>query len=277
MASSPGTCLRPLKLVATDLDGTLLTSERTPAPEGARLLRAAARRGTRVVLATARNPDHVRPLCRLMELHDPIICTDGAQVWGSPDGPVWAYHTIPRAVALALARLADRHGWELSTTVGETTYLRQRPGQALGSLGPGLTVVPSNAEGVVGDAVRVIVWQPEGVEGVRALCHSRFGDVCHTKTFYAPDGSIHSLAVFPRLADKGTALALVLGRLGIHPRHVMAIGDNLNDVSMFAHARVRVAMGNAPPEVKQAANLVAPSNDEEGVAWALKFCGVGVV
>ncbi len=78
------------------------------------------------------------------------------------------------------------------------------------------------------------------------------------------------MAVFARGANKGAALAVVLERLGIDCGGVMAIGDNLNDVSMFALARVSVAMGNAPRQVKEAALAVAPSNDEEGVAWALK-------
>ncbi|MBN1642288.1 MAG: hypothetical protein JXA09_13720, partial [Anaerolineae bacterium] len=52
----------------------------------------------------------------------PMVCTNGAETWASPDGPVWACRRIPRSAALEIARLADAHGWELSTTVGATTY-----------------------------------------------------------------------------------------------------------------------------------------------------------
>ena len=71
-------------LVAVDLDGTLLTSDGTLAPLGADMLKQAAAGGTHVVLSTTRNPDYVQPICRLLEIHDPMICTNGAQIWGSP-------------------------------------------------------------------------------------------------------------------------------------------------------------------------------------------------
>jgi hydroxymethylpyrimidine pyrophosphatase-like HAD family hydrolase len=54
----------------------------------------------------------------------------------------------------------------------------------------------------------------------------------------------------------------------------VVIGDNLNDLPMFPYARVRVAMGNAPEAVKQQALMIAPSNDEEGVAWVLEAVGL---
>ncbi|MFH1084531.1 MAG: HAD hydrolase family protein [Chloroflexota bacterium] len=127
----------PIHLVAVDMDGTLLTSAKTPAPEGARLLAAAARQGVQVVLATTRSVESLRELCRTLGTAAPVMGHNGAQVWATPDGPVWAERALPRAAALAIAELADAHGWELVITVGATTYLRQRPGQALGPLAPG--------------------------------------------------------------------------------------------------------------------------------------------
>jgi hydroxymethylpyrimidine pyrophosphatase-like HAD family hydrolase len=69
-------------------------------------------------------------------------------------------------------------------------------------------------------------------------------------------------------------LALVFERLGLEPQQAMAIGDNINDLAMFAQVGVSVAMANAPNEVKEKANMVAPSNDDERVVWALRRCGV---
>ena len=85
---------------------------------------------------------------------------------------------------------------------------------------------------------------------------------------------VHSLGVFSPQATKGTALALVLERLEIGQERVIAIGNDLCDLAMFLHARVRVIMGNASEEVKRRAAAmgatVAPNSDDEGVAWALK-------
>jgi hypothetical protein len=264
---------RGIRLIAVDLDGTLLTSEKRLAPEGTRRLKKAARDGKHVVLATTRNPDSVRPFCRTLEIDEPIICTNGAQVWASPDGPVWATHSIPQEAALEIARRADRRRWELSITVGEMTYLRQRPGQALGPVGASRTVVASNSDAMVGEPVRILAWHPDAIDGIRRLCQSKLVGQCTTETYYRADGTVHSLGVFALGADKGTALDLVLDRLRLKPEDVMAIGDNFNDLPMFARARIGVAMSNAPDEVKRAATAVAPSNDEEGVAWALRVYG----
>ena len=255
--------MRTTALVAIDLDGTLLTSQHVLAPEGARRIARAARSGVHVVLSTTRNPDTVQSFCRQLEIDSPMICTNGAQVWGSPHGPVWAHHTIPRDTALALARLADERRWELSITVGATTYWQQRPGQTLGPIAPGIVVVPTCVDAIVGAPVRMLANQPDAIEGIRSVCRSRLSDQCFTETYYAPDGSEHSLGVFALQADKGTALALVCERLGIDEKRTVAIGDNPNDLPMFARAGVSVAMGNAPDHVKQAASAVAPSNNEQ--------------
>jgi len=70
--------------------------------------------------------------------------------------------------------------------------------------------------------------------------------------------------------NKGEALKILATYLAIPLEHILVIGDSHNDISMFDIAGIAVAMGNAPEEVKAAANLVAPSNDEDGVAWVLR-------
>ncbi len=263
-----------IRLVATDLDGTLLTSQGVLATEGARLLREAVGRGVRVVLATSRVPDSTTAFCRLLGIDEPIICTDGTQVWASPSGPVWAHHPFSQEVASVIARMADDNDWELSTTVGLTTCYRRRPGQNLGQVAPNRTIVASNSDAVTGDPVRILARDPEAIEALRSLCWSEFADQCRTDSYYSPDGMVQSLGIFALEADKGTALAMVLDRLRIRPEQAMAIGDNLNDLPMFALAQTSVAMSNAPNEVRQGAGFVAPGNDQEGVAWALREFGV---
>jgi hydroxymethylpyrimidine pyrophosphatase-like HAD family hydrolase len=259
-----------IALVAVDLDGTLLTSEGVPEREGARALREAASRGVRVVLATTRTPGTTAELCRQIGIADPIVCTNGAQIWASPDGPAWACHAIPREAAETIARLADAHGWELSTTVGGTTYWRQRPGQPLGPLRPRREVVRTNLDAVTGDPVRILAQGREAIEAIRDLCQSTLAWACRTETYIRPDGALHSLGIFAAGVDKGTGLSVVLERLGVDAGQVMAVGDNPNDLPMFACAGLSVAMGNAPPHVRRSAAAVVPSNDDGGVAWALR-------
>ena len=123
---------------------------------------------------------------------------------------------------------------------------------------------------MVGDPIRILTWQPAAIEGLHRLCQD-FAGQCYTETYYyPPDEKAHSLGIFPPHTDKGTALTLVLEKLGLSWDNVMAIGDNFNDLPMFERAGLSVAMGNAPAKVKEKAMVIAPSNDEEGVAWAVQ-------
>ncbi len=277
----------PIRLISVDLDGTLFRSDSTPSPEGVRLLQGANGMGVRIVINTTRNIGGVRSLCRAWGFSDPVICTNGAQIFASPEGPVWASFTIPMAVARSVARLADEHGWEVSTSVGKLSYLRQRPGQPLGPIEhwsdvgmegkpdlPRLVVVSTNEEALVGDPMRMLLHEPEAIAAVQGLTE-QFPEECLTETYYEPDGRVHSLCVLPREADKGSALEFVAGKLEIPLVQTLAIGDNTNDMPMFAAAGVSTAMGNATPEVKAAATVVGPSNDDEGVAWAVRRFVVG--
>jgi Cof subfamily protein (haloacid dehalogenase superfamily) len=260
-----------ISLIAVDLDGTLLLSgTKRPAVEGTRLLRLAASQGIRVILSTARTPETTQSFCAELGLRDPIICNSGADVWGSPDGPVWAARVIPRDAARVIAEYADACNWELSITIGETTYWRQRPGQPVGLIAPRRMVLPKNADAIIGDPVRILAFQDDAIAGLAGLCAANLSDTCRTDIFFSAEGHPDSLGIFPAGADKGSALRLVLERLGLPAEEALAIGDNFVDLPMFAAAGFSVAMGNAPPEVKRRATLVAPNNDEEGVAWALK-------
>jgi Cof subfamily protein (haloacid dehalogenase superfamily) len=266
----PEPVVNQVALIAVDLDGTLLRSDSSLDPEGARALVAAVRMGVRVVLTTTRNIASVRRFSAEMGLSEPVICSNWALILGSPAGAVWRHKLIPRPMAEALASVADAKGYALITTVGELSYYRQREGQPLGEVHPGRWVVARNAEALAsGDPIRILNYDPAGIRHLRRICETDFAGQAHIETYLGPDGAARSLGIFAAGSDKGTALRFVLARLGIGCGQVMAIGDNLNDLPMFDCAAIRVAMGNATQDVKSAATIVAPTNDQGGVAWAV--------
>jgi len=263
-----------IELIAFDLDGTLLTSEGIPAPVGSQLLKEAAQKGLHVIPATSRALDSAQRFCQILEIDGPFICLNGARVQASAKGPIWSNLTFPKDIGIEIALLADNNGWELSTTVGDVTYWRQRLGQPLGPLSPTRAIVATNVDAIKDSPIRILVTDPEGINGIQSLCQSKFSDRCNTDVYHGPDGRITSLTVFALGANKGDALDLVLHHLGITRRRVMAIGDNVNDIPMFTRAQISIATFNAPEQVKQMATIVAPSNDDEGVAWALREFGI---
>ena len=84
-------------------------------------------------------------------------------------------------------------------------------------------------------------------------------------TFTSPT----SMDILPKGVSKGNALIKLAEHFQIKPERIAVIGDYMNDLEMFKVAGTSVAMGNAPQEVKQAADMIAPSNDMSGVAWAI--------
>ncbi|MEM7029769.1 MAG: HAD family hydrolase [Chloroflexota bacterium] len=258
-----------IKLVAVDLDGTLLASDSLLAQKGSRLLMKIAQLGVHVVICTTRNPDSAVAIADQLGLSDPLICSNGGQIWASPDGPIWIKYTIPIEVARSIAEVADANDWEMLTTIDNQTYARARRDQAP-IFRAKWGMVPTNLTAITDDPIRMLVHQPEAIVHLRELVQTDFADQARTETYYRPDGSLNSLGIFPIQADKGTALRYVLDRLGIVPEQTMTIGDNPNDVPMIQTAGIGIAMGNAPKSVKQEATAIAPTNDDEGVAWAIK-------
>jgi hypothetical protein len=192
-----------ISLVAIGLDGTLLTSAGIFAPQSAVLLTRTAQRGVHVILATTRLPESVQAFCRQLDLHHPFICLNGAQIWGTPEGPVWASSCIPQEVALAIAQVADTHNWDLSITIGTMRYRRARLGQAPGQVGPNRVLVSTNAEAIIGEPGRILIQQPEAIEPLRAFCHSKFSRECHTETYSDAAGVAGSWGSSPATPTKG--------------------------------------------------------------------------
>lgn len=259
-----------IRLVALDLDGTLLTRDQQLPQEGSLLLRQAAQRGVHVVLATTRRYESTVRFYRELQLDTPFVCCNGAQVWASPDGPLWAEHCIAEATARAIAELADDQGWELGLTFPHMSYWRQRPQQPLGLFAPDITIVANNRDAVVGAPLRILTWHPQAIETLGAFCRRTWSEHCSVEVYVDGAGKAESLGIFAPLANKGVALNLVMARLGIAREQVVTIGDNFNDLPMFACGDISVAMANAPETVRQSTTLIAPSHNDEGVAWMLR-------
>lgn len=263
-----------IRLVAIDLDGTLLTSDKQVSQRNKLALQKAYSAGIRIIIATTRDPRFVSPLCEELGINEPIVCANGGIVWQSPAGTVLRNLVIPQPVAQRIYQLADEHDWELTATIDGLTYLRQRPGQDLGPLGTRYHVLPDNkAKLAYGLPHRILTWDEEAIVSLAKLCADEFPDSCRAETFIKPTGALHSLGIFAKGADKGSGMALVLEKLGMAWSETMVIGDNGNDWPMFVPAGTKVAMSNGIDKLKEIATAIAPTNDEDGVAWAIeRFC-----
>lgn len=260
-----------IKLIAIDLDGTLLTSQKQITPNTARIINKVRQRASvHVVLSTARPPRSTIPFYRQLELCDPMINYNGALVWAPVSGKVLLHKPIPFNIARGIIKWARQRFPEIrvSAEIGDKWYTDFYDG----------TYQTETARSSQPDMVAPLdQWLTRPVTKLLLLGASDWlGQVNQAITEDLPDEvtTVQTedflLQIMHSSASKTEALKMVARDLGVEREEVMAIGDNTNDSGMIRWAGVGVAMANAHYSALQAADHVADHNDQEGVANVIR-------
>ena len=258
------------RLLALDLDGTLLNSGLRLSEGNAEAVQKAMDRGIRVVLATARFYGIALRTASRMGVETPLICSNGALVKRPADGRELVHLYLDHDLAREVTTLGDERRWEMFTTIQDVTYMQMRPGIIPERLPGGLKIAERQSEHVdEGPPTCVLVFGEEAVSEIS----SRFLPAYDGRARFSmnrPTNSAHYVILTHPDAEKAHALEVVLAELGVPPEQTIAMGDSESDIGMFRLAGLGIAMRNAPDEVQREALHVAPSNDEDGVAWAIR-------
>lgn len=257
------------ELIALDLDGTLLDSERRIPARAARALEALRRSGVNVVLATGRPPRMTRAFVTALGLEHAIVF-NGASRYHAPDDTCLHHHALDRATALAIiGRLRQAapgigigmetaHGWFLDAVLEE----RRRNHPLLADTSPPDDV--GDVEAFVGEGA-IKIFARHGDQEAPALAAPLAGvDAYITWTH------IQLLEVMHPAVNKRDALERYAAEHGVAREAVAAFGDQQNDIEMLTWAGYGVAMANASADARAAADEVTASNDEHGVALVLE-------
>lgn len=258
-----------LRLVALDLDGTLLHAGNRIADEDAQAVRDAIAAGVHVVLSTSRWFTLALTTAQALGIPDPLVCHNGALV-KTPDGEELAHHRIDGATAEAIVREALEAGVEPVVTVDDVTYWGTSRGDVDPSRLPAGMVAERDVAGRVRNGCTAFLFF--GERSVRAMLErldGRYAGELNLAWGYSETYPPY-LNVVRREANKGAALLTVCERLGVDPKDALAMGDAAPDLEMLRVVGWPVAMGNAPEDVRRHARAIAPSNREAGVAWAIR-------
>lgn len=257
-----------IRLVATDVDGTLLTSGHVLTPGVVRAVARARAAGVEVVLATSRPPPALWPIVRALGLFAPapFIASQGALVGSySATGELAVLDRRPMPVELAREAVAAGAAAGLSVSwLASQRWLVEaidepiRVEAAITGCQP--EVADLAAEELGPD--KLLLLAPDDRPQLIARFRAPPGLVALAST--PTHLEVNAVGV-----DKGVALAGVCRSRRIDPAEVAAIGDGRNDLGMLRFAGLAVAPANAHPEVLAAADLVVPGNDDDGVATAL--------
>lgn len=260
--------LRAPRLVATDLDGTLLRSDGTVSDRTRAALLAAERAGIEVVFVTARPPRWLQDVRDVVGRHGVAICANGAAVLDVRADVVLAERAMSRDVVTGLVgRVRDR-------LPGTRFAVERRAGIAAedGFVGPhplpaGAPVV-ARLERALDDATYKLLARRPGEEPRQFL--RDVAAVLGPDAVLADSGAVGLAEVTGPGVTKATTLATWARERGLGPDDVWAFGDAPNDLPMLSWAGASFAVGNAHPDVARAAARRCATNDDDGVAEQLE-------
>jgi Cof subfamily protein (haloacid dehalogenase superfamily) len=260
-----------IRLVALDLDGTLLGPDWRVADTDKEALAAARARGVHIVIDTTRWYEIALRTARRLELTAPMICHNGAHIKSPESGDDLLHLPIATEIAREIASFCDERGWETYTTVNGITYIRSRWEAQIdpARLPQDMRIAKTHAEHVAAPVTGILVFGDHAVQEVPAAFAQRYDGALAFPVGWSESQQPY-VTVTVAGVDKGTGLRFVCECLGVPLEESMAVGDAQPDLAMLDIAGVGVAMGNAIDDVKAQADAVAPSNTEGGVAWAIR-------
>jgi 5-amino-6-(5-phospho-D-ribitylamino)uracil phosphatase len=269
------------RLLALDVDGTLLDPAGELRPTVRDAVLAVQQRGLRVVLCTGRRFRTARPLAQALQLDGPLVVHNGALVKDLASGQTLQQSYIAAEMyhpALALLRrlstpmmyvdafhenvdifnepMERAHPFQREYLQAQLAHCRVVDDIA-SPLAHGVLMLSIMADGTNLQALRPVVEQTMGTRGrVHLLVNKNY------------QGYI--LEILQAGVSKWQALQQLAAQQGITPEEIMAVGDDDNDLDMIRYAGLGIAMGNAVDTVKAAADAITGSNAEDGLAQALE-------
>jgi Cof subfamily protein (haloacid dehalogenase superfamily) len=266
--------VRP-RLIATDLDGTLLHDDKYVSDRTIAALEGAERAGIKVFFVTGRPARWMGVVSEHVHRHGMAICANGAAVVDlHTGGRLLRVRPLERPIALAVVQAlraaAPGTAFAVEQTIGinyEPTYppFLEDPGATISSAEK-LLQEPETGSAADEDSaplVKLLAYHPElAPDGFLTLARTVVGD----RAGITRSSPTALLEISGPGVSKASTLALCCAELGISSDEVVAFGDMPNDLEMLTWAGTSYAMGNAHPEVLAAASGQTVSNNEDGVA-----------
>ncbi|WP_378950419.1 Cof-type HAD-IIB family hydrolase [Pelosinus sp. sgz500959] len=258
-----------IKLVAIDMDDTLLDNTLKVSSRTCEAIRKAQEQGVIVTIATGRMFASVVPFAQQLNIQVPVISYNGGMVRHPHSKEVLFHQSLGATIAGKIVEIFRERGWYLQSYMDDEFYVIERCEKAKGyEKLSGIQAI------VVGDAFYTMkheptkmlsVAEPHELEEIQQVLNKELGD-----TVFLATSKSRFLEITHPQVNKGHALAVLAEKLMIRQDEIMAIGDSNNDYPMIEYAGFGVAMGNASARVKSIAQAVTADNNHHGVAEAIE-------
>ena len=275
--------MNDIKIIALDLDGTLLDSEKRLSEVNRAALERAAAKGVLIVPTTGRFFGMMPPAVRDLPFVRYAITINGAQVYDRETDTAIVRDEIPLEMALQVMETLDRYdviydcyrqnwGW-MTAALQEKAADYATNEHYLKMVREFRKPVPELKQhlretAADGDVQKIMLFAPNRERSAAIDCLRKLSDELAARfpVIKVTSSTWNNIELNIKTAHKGNALKRFAEHLGFGLGNCMAFGDGMNDFTMVEAAGLGVAMANAEPEVKRVAKWIAPSNDEDGVA-----------
>ena len=258
-----------ISLLVADVDGTLVTPEKTLTADAMAAVHNLSEAGVSFTLVSSRPPRGLAGLVATLDLKLPFAAFNGGALV-RPDFSIIETHRLSSRTASAMLELLDRHDieawvfaegdWRLRNPDGPYVASNRRTVGFDPTLVQGFEDVIDRIDKIVGVSdhpARLAQVEMEARRLLQGEATINLSNACYLDVTH-PD------------ANKGRAVEALCGLLDIDLRQTAVIGDMTNDVAMFEIAGLAIAMGQAPDVVKKSADVVTGSNAEDGFSWAVE-------
>jgi Cof subfamily protein (haloacid dehalogenase superfamily) len=257
-----------IALVVSDVDGTLLTKDKTLTEGATRAVRRLEESGVGFTITSSRPTIGMRFLIEPLGIALPVGAFNGSSIVDAQLSPI-EQHLIPASAAQRAIDVLDEFGvdvwlftneqWLARGDDGAYVPLEKRTIRADPTIVPDFTPHLSSSCKIVGASADAALLQR--CEAIMKKALGAQATAVRSQSYY--------LDVTPPGCDKGTFVQAMATRLGISTGAVATIGDMQNDLAMFRTSGISIAMGNATDDVKKLATHVTASNEDEGFAGAI--------
>ena len=262
------------KAIALDLDGTLLNSKKEVSKRNKEVIMKAAEAGVHIILASGRPVPGIKHIAHHLHLEQVggyILSYNGGMIINCKTGDVIRRETIPEKCYSDIVHVAKKYGVTPLTYDAEGIITTNENDEYV-KLESKINNIPINQVFHLDETAKLdppvkfmVVGEHETLQKVQAELNEKLkGEV---NVFFSES---YFLEITPNGIEKATSLEMLLGKLDLDRKNLIACGDGYNDIPMMRYAGFSVAMENAKDETKEWADFIAPSNDEDGVALAIE-------
>ncbi|WP_327860050.1 Cof-type HAD-IIB family hydrolase [Aneurinibacillus thermoaerophilus] len=256
-------------MIAIDMDDTLLTDTLTITPGTAEAIKKAIDVGVLVTLATGRMFPSALPFASQLGLNVPLITYQGAIVKDITGKNIMYERFVPSDISCRAIEIARQKNVHIQVYQDDILYSPEdndKIRRYANVAGVPYTIEPDLYRLAKRDFIKLLYYdEPEALDALAKELNEEFGEAA-----YITKSKPYFLEVMHPEASKGQAILHLAKMFGIDRSKIIGIGDSYNDIDLIKVAGLGVAMGNAPEFIKQKADYVTRSNNEEGVRHVIE-------